>query len=75
MNNYSEKWPKCSSSMEKNVVEPFGYVSGYYCSDDWVNSLNEMLSNSVINICGKNDRIAQVLAQVAWETGYFSNVY
>ena len=34
-----------------------------------------MLSNSVINMCGKNDQIAQVLAQVAWETGYFSNVY
>jgi len=56
-----------------------GFEYGLYCEDDWVNSLNEMLSNSVINICTKNgqtnDKIAQVLAQVAWETGYFSNVY
>lgn len=34
-----------------------------------------MLSDPVVNMCGKQTEIANLLAQVASETGYFSTTY
>jgi hypothetical protein len=48
------------------------YDYGYYCEQSWVDSLNEMLSNPVVNMCANRTAITQLLAQVAWETGNYT---
>ena len=34
-----------------------------------------MLTSPIVNICSNKTAVTQVLAQVAWETGYYSTVY
>lgn len=37
--------------------------------------MNEMLSDSVVGKCADTEAIHKLLAQIAWETGYFSTVF
>jgi len=46
-----------------------------YCTPEWADALNEMLSDSVVNKCQDVDAVHKFLAQVAYETGYYSTVY
>ena len=50
------------------------YDFGYYCEQNWIDSLNEMLSNPVVNMCSNRTAITQLLAQVAWETGNYTYI-
>merc|ERR1719498_1740238 len=34
-----------------------------------------MLSSSQVNICSNDEKVAELLGEVAWETGYFATVY
>eukprot|EP00933_Yihiella_yeosuensis_P057003 TRINITY_DN564_c0_g1_i1.p1 TRINITY_DN564_c0_g1~~TRINITY_DN564_c0_g1_i1.p1 ORF type:complete len:579 (+),score=91.86 TRINITY_DN564_c0_g1_i1:72-1808(+) len=75
INDASSYWPKCDAGQSKNVVGPSGYEFGFYCSNVWSKALNEMLSHPAVNKCYDRDAIHKLLAQVAYETGYFSTVY
>merc|ERR1712072_504445 len=44
-------------------------------TQEWTDALNSMLSSSQVNICGNSAKIAELLGEVAYETGYFSTVY
>lgn len=46
-----------------------------YCTQEWANALNEVLADRVVDKCGDNEAIHKFLAQVAYETGYYSTVY
>jgi len=63
-------WPACSASQAKNIQGPAGYEFGHYCSEEWTVELNNVLSDPQVN-----QAITKFLAQVAFETGYFSTVY
>lgn len=54
---------------------PSGYEFGHYCTQEWTDSLNEMLSHPVIDKCSDYHAIHKLLAQVAYETGYYSTVF
>ena len=54
---------------------PSGYEYGNFCEDFHVEELNKMLSDPVVNMCGKTAEITNLLAQVASETGYFTTTY
>jgi len=73
INDLSNYWPKCDSSQSKSNTGPSGYSYGQYCTSAWADSLNEMLVNT--GQCTDTDMIAKVLAQVAYETGYFTTVH
>jgi len=75
INDYSTYWPKCSSSQAKSIAGPAGYQFGYYCSEEWVSALNEVLSDPQVGRCRDAEAIRKFLAQVAFETGYYSTVY
>jgi len=75
INDRSSFWPSCDPSQVKNVAGPTGYEFGYYCTQEWANALNEMLNDPAINKCNDQDAIHKLLAQVAYETGYYSTVY
>lgn len=75
INDYSGYWPKCDPSQSKSNTGPDGYEFGYYCTQEWVDALNSMLSSTQVNMCGNSEKIAELLGEVAWETGYFSTVY
>jgi len=61
--------------MSKDYRVPSGFEYGYYCEQNWIDSLSEMLSNPVVNMCGKQTEITNLLAQVASESGFFSTTY
>eukprot|EP00435_Cladocopium_sp_Y103_P055262 s1163_g18.t1 len=75
INSKSTYWPKCVESQAKNTVGPSGYEFGHYCTQAWTDSLNEMLSHPAIDKCSDYHAIHKLLAQVAYETGYYSTVY
>eukprot|EP00928_Gymnodinium_smaydae_P069860 TRINITY_DN5363_c1_g1_i1.p1 TRINITY_DN5363_c1_g1~~TRINITY_DN5363_c1_g1_i1.p1 ORF type:complete len:688 (-),score=90.02 TRINITY_DN5363_c1_g1_i1:294-2309(-) len=75
INGKSSFWPKCDPAQAKNVVGPAGYEFGFYCTQEWTDALNEMLSDPVVGKCSDRKAIHKLLAQVAYETGYFSTVY
>jgi hypothetical protein len=75
INSASSYWPKCDPSQTKTAVGPAGPEFGMYCTQAWTDALNEMLSDPSINKCSDSEAIRKVLAQVAYETGYFSTVY
>lgn len=73
INGASSYWPKCDPQQAKTTVGPSGYEFGYYCTQEWANALNQMLSD--VGRCGNLSSIHNLLAEVAYETGYFSTVY
>lgn len=75
INSKSTYWPKCDESQAKNTVGPSGYEFGHYCTQEWADSLNEMLSHPAVNKCNDYHAIHKLLAQVAYETGYYSTVF
>eukprot|EP00437_Effrenium_voratum_P043830 CAMPEP_0181484300 /NCGR_PEP_ID=MMETSP1110-20121109/45910_1 /TAXON_ID=174948 /ORGANISM="Symbiodinium sp., Strain CCMP421" /LENGTH=628 /DNA_ID=CAMNT_0023610127 /DNA_START=47 /DNA_END=1933 /DNA_ORIENTATION=- len=75
INGRSTFWPKCDVSQNKDVEGPAGYEYGLYCTKEWVDALNEMLSDPAVNKCNDQTAIHKLLAQVAYETAYFSTVY
>ncbi|CAE8711450.1 unnamed protein product [Polarella glacialis] len=75
INDKSFYWPKCDPAQAKNIVGPSGYEFGFYCTDAWAATLNQMLSDRAVNKCNDREAILKLLAQVAWETGYFSTSY
>merc|ERR1719203_362541 len=75
MNDASTFWPKCDPSQSKDTVGPNGYEYGHYCTQKWADALNEMLSDPLVDKCGNVEATRKLLAQVAYETAYFSTVY
>lgn len=75
VNNKAPYWPKCSPDQNKTEPGPPGYEFGYYCTPEWAEALNEVLCDSVVNKCHDKDAIHKFLAQVAYETGYYSTLY
>jgi len=75
INGRSSYWPKCDPSQAKTNIGPHGYEFGFYCTEAWSDSLNAMLSDPVVGKCRNQQAIHNLLAQVAYETGYFSTVY
>jgi hypothetical protein len=75
VNNKSTYWPKCDPSQSKSNGGPAGYEFGHYCTQEWVNAFNEMMSSSQVNKCQDRHVVHKTLAQIAYETGYFSTVY
>jgi len=75
INSKSGYWPKCDPSQAKSIQGPAGYEFGHYCTAEWTNELNAMLSDPQINICNDVSKIKNLLGQITYETGYFSTVY
>jgi len=75
INDYSQYWPKCSLGQSKGNAGPGGYEFGHYCTQEWTDALNEVLSDPVIDKCGDANAIQKFLAQIAYETGYYSTLY
>lgn len=75
INSASSFWPACDPGQAKNNAGPSGYEFGKYCTQEWADALNEVLSLPEVNICDDADTIHEFLAQVAYETGYYSTVY
>lgn len=75
INDRSTFWPSCDPAQTKSVAGPNGYEFGFYCTQHWTDTLNEMLSDPAVNKCNDQDAIHKLLAQVAYETGYYSTVY
>lgn len=73
INDYSTYWPKCNPSQTKVTGSPAGYEFGHYCTQEWVDSLNEMLTD--MGHCGNQEVIKRTLSQVGYETGYYSTIY
>jgi len=80
INAASSFWPRCDPSQSKvdnfptlHDRTPSGY--GHFCTKEWADALNVMLSDTDVNKCG--DRNAQIkwLAQIAVETGYFTTLF
>jgi len=75
INDASPYWPKCDPSQLKNNNGPSGYEYGFYCTQAWVDALNQMLQDPVVGRCQDPEAIHKLLAQVAYETAYYSTVY
>eukprot|EP00928_Gymnodinium_smaydae_P046865 TRINITY_DN31243_c0_g1_i1.p1 TRINITY_DN31243_c0_g1~~TRINITY_DN31243_c0_g1_i1.p1 ORF type:complete len:1186 (-),score=176.85 TRINITY_DN31243_c0_g1_i1:366-3452(-) len=75
VNYYSTYWPKCDPSQSKTNRGPSGYEFGYYCDAEWTAQLNAVLSDPVVGKCDNFTVISELLAQVAYETGYYSTAY
>jgi len=75
INGASNYWPECDPDQMKTVTGPEGYEFGDYCTQEWTDALNVMLSDPAVNKCQDKDAIHKFLAQVAYETGYYSTVY
>ena len=71
ISNAFSKWPKCSTPQIKAST---GGSGGLYCEQNWVDALNEMLSDPVANICGNQAAISNLLAQVAATSNAFTSV-
>lgn len=75
VNDQSSYWPRCSPAQSKSVVGPSGYQFGYYCTQEWADALNAMLSDPQVNKCGDQAAINKLLGQITYETADFSTVY
>eukprot|EP00933_Yihiella_yeosuensis_P049567 TRINITY_DN465_c1_g1_i4.p1 TRINITY_DN465_c1_g1~~TRINITY_DN465_c1_g1_i4.p1 ORF type:complete len:738 (+),score=141.69 TRINITY_DN465_c1_g1_i4:97-2310(+) len=77
INGKSSFWPKCDPEQSKSssIAGPAGYEYGFYCTQRWSDALNLMLSDSAVDKCNDRQAVHKLLAQVAYETGYFSTVY
>lgn len=75
INGRSSYWPKCDPSQAKSVRGPAGYEFGLYCTQEWADALNSMLADAAVGRCHDRVTIHKLLAQVAYETGYFSTVF
>ena len=75
INDKASYWPKCDPAQNKNVAGPAGYDFGSYCTQEWADSLNNMLSDPAVAKCSDRSAVHKMLAQVAYETGYFSTVF
>ncbi|CAJ1434349.1 unnamed protein product [Effrenium voratum] len=75
INGKSSYWPKCDPSQAKNNAGPAGYEFGHYCTKEWADALNDMLSDPAVNKCNDADAIHKLLAQVAYETGFYSTLF
>lgn len=71
INAESTYWPGCDPSQPVKGSAS-GYIFGHYCSQEWTDRLNEMLTE--LGYCDQPDIIRHFLAQVAYETGYFSTL-
>lgn len=77
INNKSTYWPKCdpdNQAKKADVSNQENKEWGHYCTKDWATSLNEMLSSPKVAQCNDVESIKKLIAQVAYETGYFSTV-
>lgn len=76
INEYSTMWPKCTPEQTKEGGDGLPqYVLGSYCTQEWVDALNDMLMDSQVNLCDNTTAIQYLLAQVAYETKFFTTVY
>eukprot|EP00756_Hemistasia_phaeocysticola_P019779 Hpha_TRINITY_DN15680_c3_g6::TRINITY_DN15680_c3_g6_i3::g.99988::m.99988 len=75
INGVSGYWPKCDPGQTKSNAGPAGYEFGHYCTQAWTDALNQMLSSPQVDKCGDSQAIIHMLAQVAYETGFYSTVY
>merc|ERR1719446_1255161 len=71
INAESGYWPQCDPS-QATKGSATGYEFGYYCTQEWTNQLNEMLRT--LGYCDNIPVIRNFLAQVAYETGYYSTL-
>jgi len=71
INAESTYWPRCSPSQDVKGSAS-GYVFGFYCIQEWVDGLNEVLT--YLGYCGDGLTIRKFLAQIAYETGYYSTL-
>lgn len=71
INAESSFWPRCDES--QNIKgSASGYEFGLYCSREWATRLNDMLKD--LGYCQDGKVIRNFLAQVAYETGYYSTL-
>ncbi|CAE8592306.1 unnamed protein product [Polarella glacialis] len=75
INSKSTYWPSCDPAQAKNIPGPQDYEFGYYCTQAWTDALNEMLADPAVDKCQDMEAVHKLLAQVAYETGFFSTVY
>mmetsp|Transcript_4057 Transcript_4057/g.8688 ORF Transcript_4057/g.8688 Transcript_4057/m.8688 type:complete len:621 (-) Transcript_4057:645-2507(-) len=75
INDASGYWPRCSPTQRKNNVGPAGYEYGDYCTPEWASALNSVLRDPQVGKCGNVTATHNILAQIAYETGYFSTLY
>mmetsp|Transcript_61364 Transcript_61364/g.113932 ORF Transcript_61364/g.113932 Transcript_61364/m.113932 type:complete len:685 (+) Transcript_61364:111-2165(+) len=75
INDASSYWPKCDPSQTKNNEGPAGYEFGHYCTQEWADAVNEVLRDPLVGKCGNSSATQTLLAQIAYETGYFSTLY
>ena len=73
INDYSSYWPKCDPSQAKTNRGPSGYEFGFYCTEQWADALNSMLT--AVGKCDDAVAIKKLLGETTYETGYFSTVY
>ena len=64
INEKSTYWPKCDPSQSKHDNQINGYEHGYYCTQEWVDALNEMLSSPEIAQCNDVETLKEFLGQV-----------
>lgn len=57
------------------MVGPTGYEFGSYCTQEWADALNEVLADPAVDKCEDTGAVHKFLAQVAYETGFYSTVY
>jgi hypothetical protein len=76
VNSESGYWPQCdlSQTAKAGVSGPANYIFGHYCSAAYVEQLSEMFGE--LGLCGGRYRDVRrrFLAQVAYETGYYSTL-
>ena len=74
MNAESSYWPACDPNQPPKSSSPPGYIFGHYCSQEYAEQLSETLS--VLGLCGSGqlEIRRRFLAQVAYETGYYSTL-
>mmetsp|Transcript_3253 Transcript_3253/g.5325 ORF Transcript_3253/g.5325 Transcript_3253/m.5325 type:complete len:689 (+) Transcript_3253:160-2226(+) len=75
INDASSYWPKCSPSQSKNNEGPAGYEFGHYCTQEWADAVNEVLRDPLVGKCGNSSATQTMLAQIAYETGYYSTLF
>ncbi|KAL9139691.1 ESV-like Lytic polysaccharide mono-oxygenase [Amphidinium carterae] len=75
INDASSYWPKCSPSQSKEIEGPTGYEFGLYCTQEWADAVNAVLRDPLVGKCGNSSATQTMLAQIAYETGYFSTLF
>ena len=71
INAESSFWPSCDPSQARKGSAT-GYTFGHYCTQEWTNELNSVLSK--LGYCDNLPIIRSFLAQIVYETGYFSTL-